>query len=117
MVVVEGVDVAESVLVKDFVARRNGHFVQRVSVKGKVEQGGVAAAIHNQIDTVLADGVINDGHHGIVEGDVRRVGRDFHLKQFVALGFHTDSQVFAVDVLFFDGVISRLEDHVGEAEF
>ena len=29
---------------------------------------------------------------------------------------YPDSQVFAVDVLLVDGIISRLEDHVGEAE-
>ena len=115
LVVVEGINVAESVLVEAFVARRNGHFVQCVPVEGEVEQGGVAATVDNQIDTVLSNRVVDDAHHGVVEGDVRRVGGHRHLKQFVAPGFHPDGEVLAVDVFSLDGVIGRLKDHVGEA--
>ena len=46
-----------------------------------------------------------------------RFGGNLHFKQFVALGFYLDSQILAVDIFFFDGVIGRLKGHVGKTKF
>ena len=91
--------------------------MKRVHVEREVEQGGMAAAIDNHIDAVFTEGVIEDGHHGIVENYMRSICCHFHFKQLMVFGFHLDRQVLAVDVFVFYGVIGRLKDHVGKTEF
>ena len=75
------------------------------------------AAVHNHIDAVVADDIVENGHHGIVVGHMGRVGGHLHFKQIVTADIHLDVQTLAVDVFLLDGVIGRFKHQMGKTEY
>lgn len=77
---------------------------------------GIAPAIGNEIDAVVGNHIVEHATHGVVEGDIRSIGRHLYFNQLMFLGLQADIDRLAIEVLFLDGVIRRLVGHVGKAE-
>ena len=90
--------------------------MQGVQVERKVQHRDVTPAIGDEVNAVVGNHVVEHAAHGVVEGDMRRIGCYFHFEQLMALGFHVDADGLPVDVILLDGTISRLVTHVGKTE-
>ena len=91
--------------------------MQGIQLERKMQHRDVTPAISDEVNAVIGNHVVKYAAHGVIEGDMRRIGCYFHFEQLMALSFHVDADGLPVDVILLDGIISRLVTHMGETEF